>query len=213
MKLTIFGASGAIGRKVTALALGSGDRVTAYVRRAGSLEKNENLSVIVGQLTDQFLIEKAVRDADVVISTLGPEMDISRKNKGTPVGDGHELIVNVMERLGKKRFVTLATPSVHSDDDAGNFSTVVPPLLAKLVLPNAYRDMKKIEKVIKNSTLDWTVVRIINPNLRHRSSCYNVSLGDKPSKIGVSRDNAAAFIYKVAHDNSYIRKMPIVFNE
>ena len=49
--------------------------------------------------------------------------------------------------------------------------------------------MKKIEQLIKKSSLDWTVVRIINPNAKHKNNEYRISLGDKPAKMAVSREN------------------------
>ena len=151
MNMTIFGASGAIGQILTNYALKNGDIVTAYVRRSGSLKQShKNLKIIVGQLTDQPLVAKAVAEADVVISTLGPALDISRKLKGTPIADGHEVIIKTMETLNKKRFITLATPTIRSEEDQNNFSTVVPGLLAKILFPNGYHEMKKIEQLIKS---------------------------------------------------------------
>jgi len=73
--------------------------------------------------------------------------------------------------------------------------------------------MKKIEGLIKASSLDWTVVRIINPNGKHTGKEYGFSFGDKPVKMAVSRENVGAFIYNVVSDRSFIRKMPIVFNK
>jgi putative NADH-flavin reductase len=213
MNITIFGANGAIGRIVTEQALRSGASVTAYVRRADSLgEILERVRAVVGELTDEPLIESAVKDADIVISALGPALDYSRRRRGTPIADGHELIIRAMETFGVKRFITLATPSIRSADDNLQVCTVLPAVTARLLFPNAYRDMKKIQKLILSSSLDWTVVRIINPNVKHTDNRYHVSLGSTPARMGVSRENAAAFIWSAAADGLYIRQMPIVFN-
>lgn len=111
------------------------------------------------------------------------------------------------------RFITLATPTVQSKDDRKNFTTVVPGIMAKILFPNAYREMKKIEQLIKNSELNWTVVRIINPNVKHKNDTYDVSLGDTTAKMAVSRENIGKFMYLVAMQNSYVGQMPIVFNK
>jgi len=214
MNITIFGANGAIGKLVTNHALKNGDTVTAYVRRLESMERSHsNLIIMVGDLSDRSLIEKAVENADVVISTLGPALDTSRKLKGSPIADGHEKIINAMEKLGKKRFITLGTPSIHSEDDRKQFWTVVPGIVAKILFPNGYQEMIKIGQLLKKSSLDWTVVRIIDPNGKHTNNEYGISLGDKPVKMAVSRENVSAFMYRVASDNLYIKKMPIVFNK
>jgi hypothetical protein len=51
---------------------------------------------------------------------------MSRKLRGTPVADGHELIIKAMKKFNKKRLITLATPALQSEDDRKNLSTVVP---------------------------------------------------------------------------------------
>ncbi len=213
MNITIFGANGAIGRIVTGHALDHGDTVTAYVRSANGLDRSRaNFIIMVGDLSNRLLIEKAIENADVVISALGPALDTSRK-KGTPIADGHAVIIHAMERLDKKRFITLATPTVRSDEDRIRISTVLPPIIARVLFPNPYREMKIIEEIVKKSSLEWTVVRMIKPGKKQKDGGYGISLGDMPAKMGVSRENVGAFMYRVASENSYIRKMPIIFNK
>ncbi|URN94859.1 MAG: NAD(P)H-binding protein [Candidatus Pristimantibacillus lignocellulolyticus] len=214
MNITIFGASGAIGQLVTQLALENGDFVTAYIRNPKKYSlKHPNLTLVQGELSNTSTIERAVAEADVVISTLGPASDMSRKLKGTPIADGHELIVRAMRKLDKKRLITLATPALQSDDDKKNISTILPGILAKVFLPNGHAEMKKMEGIIKQSNLDWTVVRIINPNVKHKGQSYDYSFGDKSAKLSVSRENVAKFMYSAARDNQLILKMPIIYNE
>ncbi|WP_308636942.1 NAD(P)-dependent oxidoreductase [Paenibacillus silvisoli] len=214
MNITIFGASGAIGQLVTQLALENGDFVTAYIRNPKKISlKHPNLTLVQGELSNTSTIERAVAEADVVISTLGPASDMSRKLKGTPIADGHELIVRAMKKLDKKRLITLATPALQSDDDKKNISTMLPDVLAKVFLPNGHAEMKKMEGIIKQSNLDWTVVRIINPNVKHKGQSYDYSFGDKSAKLSVSRLNVAKFMYSAARDNQLIRKMPIIYNK
>ncbi|WP_427051440.1 NAD(P)H-binding protein [Paenibacillus sp. TC-CSREp1] len=214
MNITIFGASGAIGQLVTQLALDHGDFVTAYVRNPQKISlKHPNLSLVQGELSNSSTIEKAVDESDVVISTLGPGSDMSRKLKGTPIADGHELIIKAMKKHNKKRFITLATPALQSDDDKKNVSTILPGVLAKVLLPNGYAEMKKMEGMIKKSNLDWTVVRIINPNVKYTGQSYGYYFGDQSAKMSVSRENVAKFMYSAARDNALIRKMPIIYNK
>lgn len=111
MKITVFGASGAIGRLVTKAALERGHSVTAYVRRPDAFQTEvERLTVVLGKLDDQDQMERAIEGADAVISALGPSLNPPRKSTATPIADGHRLIVAAMEKNGVKRLVTLATP-------------------------------------------------------------------------------------------------------
>jgi putative NADH-flavin reductase len=212
MKITLFGATGKIGRLLLDIALQNGDDVTVYVRNPEKLPTHTDLKIVIGELADTELIERAVINTDIVISTLGPVLDTSRTWKGTPIADGHEVIINAMKKHNRKRIISLATPSLKSDDDGFIFSTIVPPKLARLFYPNAYNDMKQIGYHIRQSALDWTVVRIIFLVPDQPSKEYAISLGNTKAGMAVSRGNVAAFIYKVAKENLYIRKMPIVFN-
>lgn len=214
MNITLFGAGGRIGKIIMSRALENGDTVTAYVRRGESLEETHgNLIVMVGELSNRLLIDKAVENADVVISALGPSPDAARRLRETPIAGGHEIIMHSMEKQDKKRFITLATPTVRSDEDRIRFCTVFARVMALLLFPNGYREMKGIGQLIRKSSLEWTVVRIIYPIAKYdKKKEYGVSLGDTPVKIRVSRENVGAFMYRVATEGSYIRKMPIVFN-
>ena len=135
MNITIFGASGKIGAILTNLALDKGETVTAYVRNPGKIKRiHDHLHIVIGDLKNQAQIEKAIGSADVVMSTLGPSLKRSENRNGTPIADGHELIIKAMEKLNKKRFITLATPSFHAKEDRKHIATVFPSLIARMFL-------------------------------------------------------------------------------
>src|SRR6201996_1570737 len=92
MKVTVFGATGQIGRLVVDDLLIGGHGVTAYVRNPGKLgHKDPRLVTISGELSDEARIQQAVRGSDAVISALGPLLRCG--SKGTPVTDGTKNIV------------------------------------------------------------------------------------------------------------------------
>lgn len=214
LNITIFGASGRIGRIVTRYALGHGDMVTAYVRDRDRMDrKHPHLTVITGELWNRDLVEQAIAGADVVVSTLGPDMEMKRTRKGTPIADGHEVILAAMKKYGKKRFVTLGTPTIRAKEDRRNATTLLPGPMARVLYPGAYQDMRRIGQIIAQSDLDWTVVRIIHLTSRHSGRTYGISLGERPAGITVSRENVAIFMYETARKNQFIRRMPIVFDK
>ena len=211
--MAIFGASGRIGRLVVELALSHGDQVTAYGRRRDPAGPQvDNLQWVFGELADAEQIDRAVAGADCVISALGPALDFSRKPKGTPIADGHTAILKAMREHGKRRIVTLATPTVRSREDGRFLATLLPGVLARILFPNACRDILAAGRAVVASDLDWTIVRIIDPNARHDGNGYRISLGDRPAGMAVSRANVAAFLYRVAAEDLHIHQMPIVFN-
>ncbi len=187
--------------------------MTAYARSRTAVKPSEtHVRAVQGELTDMDLLETAITGADAVISTMGPPLSMSRRVAGTPIADGTQRIVHIMERLDAKRLIVIGTPTLRSTQDRPSVSTVVPGLLARILYPTGYREMRKLETVITHSSLDWTVVRFINPNRKDRNSGYGISCGDKPAKLSVSRENVGRFIYVTAKDGLYVHRMPIVFD-
>jgi uncharacterized protein YbjT (DUF2867 family) len=111
MQITVFGASGGIGRHVVDQALADGHDVVAYVRTPDKLGRHTpRLRVVVGELSDTAVIQQAVQGSQAVISALGPSL--KRGATGTPVTDGTNNILKAMQATGVDRFIGLATPSV-----------------------------------------------------------------------------------------------------
>ncbi|BBP89762.1 hypothetical protein BsIDN1_33800 [Bacillus safensis] len=108
--------------------------------------------------------------------------------------------------------ITLATPALQSEDDKKSLSTILPRILPKLFMPNGYAEMKKIGELIKQSNLDWTVVRIINPNIKYKGQSYGYSFGDQPAKMSVSRRMSLNSCMTPLGKSQLIGKMPIVYN-
>ena len=213
MNIIILGANGAIGKLTTERALARGWRVKAYIRRAHALDINHpNLQIVIGNLDDTEKIKQLIRGADVVVSALGPVLAKSRKVTNLPIADAHELIIKLMTELKVKRFITLGTPTIKAKEDRKQLITWLPGSMAKLIFPTGYQEMKRIEKLVKNSSLDWTVVRIINPNVKYAGQGYAITFGDDKGSMGVSKENVANCLVDSVVNQAYIGKMPIVFN-
>jgi uncharacterized protein YbjT (DUF2867 family) len=96
LKVTVFGATGQIGRLVVGDLLAGGHDVTAYVRNPGKLGRSDpRLVTVTGELSDQAGIQQAVRGSDAVISALG--LLLRRGSTGTPLTDGTKNIVAAMQ--------------------------------------------------------------------------------------------------------------------
>ena len=143
MKLTVFGATGGVGREVVNQALDRGDHVTAYVRNPAKLDlTHPNLTVITGELTDGEAVRRAVRGADAVVSALGPSLD--RKAAGMPLVDGTRAIVEAMQAEGVERYIGMATPSLRDPRDTRSLLGLIVPFMGRTFLSRAYRELLAI---------------------------------------------------------------------
>lgn len=208
MKVTVFGASGGIGKFIIKEALEKGYKVNAYVRNNSKLSINhDNLNVIEGELNNYNTILQAIEGSHAVISALGPSLKMNAK--GFPILEAHKNIVKAMQNLNITRFITLATPSVKFEKDSKSLATIIPIVAAKIGLPRAYKEIVGIGDVVKDSNLNWTIVRIIAP-VDDNTGVAKVSFGDTKIKFKISREEIAKFMLEQLEDSKYIKSMPII---
>lgn len=210
MKIAVFGASGAIGQLLVTKALKDGYEVIAYVRNPKKLTfTHSNLTVVKGELHEYDKIRKTIKEADTVVSTLGPSME--RNVTGTPVLDGHINIIKAMYQEDKTRFITLGTPSIKFKKDIKSTTTVLSVLMGKIFIPKrGLAEMRGLGDAVRYSDLDWTLVRILAPVDDEMPNHVTVTFGDKKVKWKLSRKNIAAFMLDQVKDNTYIKSMPII---
>ncbi|MGE5134936.1 MAG: NAD(P)-dependent oxidoreductase [Gemmatimonadota bacterium] len=167
MKVTIFAATGGIGRELLEQALVDGHDVTAAVRRPGQVSADVRTVAADLAAPDQAQLESAVAGADAVLSGLGPR---SAADRGI-TSRGTRAIVSAMQAAGARRLLvvsaapigTVASPSRpkpprHDPGDGIVMRTLLNPMI-KVVLRQHYADLALMEDTVAGSGLDWTIVR------------------------------------------------------
>jgi putative NADH-flavin reductase len=212
MKLTVFGATGGVGRQVVTQALDAGHEVRAYVRNAAKLDlTHANLTVITDELTDRDVVQRAVSGADAVISALGPSLD--RKATGTPLVDGTRTIVDAMLAEGVERYIGMATPSLRDPCDTGSLLGRLVPFMGRTFLSRAYRELLAMSEIIANSPLDWTIARFTQPTDRTGTGSIRAGfLGRDRIRAGITRADIATFLLEQTTDSRFHRAAPAISN-
>jgi putative NADH-flavin reductase len=210
MKLTVFGATGGVGRHVVTGALNRGDHVTAYVRNPTKLDiSHQNLTVVAGELTDRDSVAHAVRSADAVISALGPSLD--RKATGMPLVDGTRTIVEAMETNGVERYIGVATPSLRDPRDTRSLLGLVVPFMGRTFLKRAYHELLKISEIVTASSLNWTIARFTQPKDGERTGTVRAGfLGQAKIGAAITRADIAGFLIDQTADTRFQRAAPDV---
>src|SRR2546423_12063512 len=73
MKLVVFGATGNVGQRVVAEAVGRGHEVIGVVRDPGAVQSpNERVNLVKGDATKADDVARVVRCADAVVSAISP---------------------------------------------------------------------------------------------------------------------------------------------
>jgi putative NADH-flavin reductase len=205
MKLLIFGSTGSIGRQLVEQALAQGHTVTAFVRNPAKLDiEHPNLKIVRGDVMDFDAVEKAVQGQDAVLCSLGS----GKNTKGTIRSEGTRQIIQAMEKAGVRRFI--CQTSLGIGDSQGNLNFFWKYIMFGFLLRQVFADHVIQENYVKQSRLDWTIVRPSAFTDGNRTGEYRHGFpgNDKTTKLEISRADVADFMLKQLTDNTYLHKTP-----
>ncbi len=207
MKLAVFGATGRTGKPLVAAALERGHEVRALARDPAKLDvSQENLLVIHGDALNAADVAETVAGCDAVLSVLG-------QTKGSPKDlqtTATRHIVAAMKTHGVTRVISLTGAGVRDPNDAPKFIDRVFGLLLATVARSVIRDADAHAEVLRQSGLEWTLVR--GPRLTEgpRTGSYKVGYVGKDSGTQASRADVADFMLSQLDDDTWVRKAPMV---
>jgi uncharacterized protein YbjT (DUF2867 family) len=191
MKVTVFGATGGIGREIVRQALDVGHKVTAVVRDPARLGiSGPGLEVVtVPGLTDPEPLRPALEGSDAALSGVGP-----RARKDGPVAStATRGILAAMRASGISRFVAVSAVPVGPVPEGESWVNrrLLLPFISAL-LRDVYADLTVMEQEIADSGVDWTVVR--PPKLTDKALTRryrSVVGGNVPRGYAISRADVA----------------------
>jgi putative NADH-flavin reductase len=173
VKLTIIAATGGVGRQLMAQALDAGHDVTAVARNPAKLRAEPLASGAARIVTADLaapspqVLESAVAGADAVLSALGPH---NNADAGI-AAPGTSAIVAAMRATGVRRIVAISAAPVGTvpspgrpqpprhDPGDGFVMRHILVRIAKTLFGKVYDDLARMEDVLRESGLDWTVLR------------------------------------------------------
>lgn len=205
MNLLIFGATGSIGGELVKQALEQGHAVTAFARNLAKLDiQHQNLKLFQGDVTDITAVEKAVQGQDAVLCSLGS----GTQTKGTVRSEGTRNIIQAMEKVGVRRFICQTTLGI--GESQGNLNFFWKYVMFGFLLRQVFADHVKQEEYVKQSHLDWTIVRPSAFVDGNHTGVYRHGFPgtDKTTKLVISRADVADFMLRQLTDNSYLHKTP-----
>jgi hypothetical protein len=210
--VTVFGGTGKIGQHVVRRLLDDGHHVTALVRSPEKLEiTDDDLDVIVAELSDTAAIRKAVDGADAVISALGPQIDPFLRSG--PLTEATRTIVAAMHDFGVRRLIALATVSVPDPRDRPTLLDRLVPVGIGLLIPGALREVQGISEVVTTSDLDWTLARITAPiDIPTNGTLRAGFLGRDGVGAPMARTDVAAFLVDQLVDDRFVGAAPAISN-
>jgi uncharacterized protein YbjT (DUF2867 family) len=202
MKLLVIGATGPTGREVVRQAVAAGHAVTAAARNPATAGFDAPVSVVRADVTDRASLDAAVIGQDAVVSVVGTKL--SRKPT-TMLSEGTRHLAAAMRSAGVLRLVCVT--GIGAGDSRGHGGFVYNWIVQPLLLNEIYKDKTRQEQVVRESALDWTIVRpatLSNGPVTDRVRAIENLAGVQASKV--SRADVAAWIVRTIDDVATLRK-------
>lgn len=204
MKIAVIAANGRTGKVFVEKALLPGHSVNAGVYHTNNLTENGRLTVMDCDANNAKDLAKLISGQDAVVSFIGhvkgSSADVQTK--------AMEALVKVMHQQGIRRIVSLTGTGVRYPGDKITLIDRILNIAIGIIDPARVSDGRNHVKVLENSNLDWTVIRVLK--LQNTQS-GNFELREHgPTKPYVSRQETAEAVLQVLSENTFVRKAPII---
>ncbi len=224
MKLTIFAATGGIGRQLFEQAVASGHEVTAVARNPKDLPIAAGTRTVAADLSspDLAVLASAVDGADAVLSGLGP------RNPRTDAGitsRGTKAIIQAMQSTGARRLMVVSAAPIGTVPSPGNpnppkhdpgdgfFMRHLGARFARTMFAAHYADLAIMEDLVRDSGLDWTISRPPQLTDKPRTGVYRTAYGQNiRGGTKVSRADVAHHMLRMINQGAAVKQTVAVAN-
>ncbi|MET9111501.1 NAD(P)-dependent oxidoreductase [Streptomyces zhihengii] len=182
MELTVFGATGGIGREIVRQALDAGHGVTAVVRDPARLDAGgPRLKVFPADLTDPDALRPAVAGRDAVLSGLGAR----RKADAGVAARLTRVVLAAMEAEEVRRLLVVSAAPLGAPAGRDPLPDRAMTALVGALLKDVYTDLRAMEEALARSAADWTAVRPPRLVDRPLTGRYRTAVGANPRSARV----------------------------
>ncbi|MCK1382717.1 SDR family oxidoreductase [Bradyrhizobium sp. 21] len=205
--ILVLGATGPTGRLIVSQAVARGYDVTVLVRSAGKASNLKGAKLVIGDARDETALRQALKGRDAVVSALGTPASPFREV--TLLSAASRALVSAMKAEQVSRLVCIT--GMGAGDSAGHGGFLFDKLIFPLLLRKVYADKNRQEAVVRDSGLDWVLVR---PSV----------LNDKPGRGAVkaltdlagfhggtiSRKDVARFVLDQVRADTWLHRSPLI---
>ncbi len=197
-KIIIFGSTGTVGKHLVEQALEQGHLVTAFTRNKTKLEtKHQNLTIVEGDVLNSTHVKNAIEGHDTVMCTLGAG------RKGVIRSLGTLNIIKGMQATGVKKLICQST--LGAGDSVNNLNFFWKRIMFGWFLKEAYEDHQLQEKHVRESNLDWTIIRpaAFTDGPKTGKYKHGFNTNDKSISLKIARADVADFMLKQLSNTNY----------
>jgi len=203
VNIAIFGATGRTGRHLVDQALAAGHRVTALVRTPASLPlAHDRLRIVPGDVRDPATVAGVIAGQDVVLSALGP----NQHGAVSLCGDAMAAILPAMAVHGVRRLIALSAYGAADSPDRNLYNRML-----WLMQKEKMVDKERMEARIRQSDVDWTIVRSAALSNGSHTGHYRLGTDLRITITSrISRADLADGMLRQIADATYVRQAPVI---
>ncbi|WP_067452415.1 NAD(P)-dependent oxidoreductase [Actinomadura macra] len=161
MRLTVFGATGSTGGPFVRQALEAGHEVTAVVRGEPTalIDRMQGTPgqflAVRADLMNPVEIEPYICGRDAVVSILGS----AGRGPSTVRERGARSVTAAMSKTEVRRLVIVSVSAAYTEVKDDPFARFVVKPLVRRILKHPFTDARAMERVVRDTDLDWTIIR------------------------------------------------------
>ena len=204
MKIAILGGTRGIGRELVRRAAESGHQVTVLARDPSRFDAAaQGLRVVKGDACDREAVAKLVADQDAICSCLG--VPPSRKRVGVFSESTSHILNQIPNDHGPR---ILAITGVGAGDSRGHGGFFNDKIIFPLLLKQTYEDKNRQEQLLRDSKVNWTIIRPGALTNGPRAGKYQILEDLTGVTLGkISRADVADFMVSELEQPKYERRV------
>jgi len=206
-KIAVLGGTGKAGKYLVRELIRQGYIVKALARDPRKIELSDtSIEVIQGNARNYESILSLLLECDAVISTLGSS---GNEPDTCSIAVGH--IIKAMQVLNMHRYIEVAGLAINTPEDKKGLLTKSLVTIMRWFASAAIDDRQKDYELLKNSNIQWTIVRCPMIKLTELTRNVNTSLTDSAGNQ-ISATSLARFIIDQLNNEEFICKAPFISN-
>jgi uncharacterized protein YbjT (DUF2867 family) len=199
VRVVVLGAGGQLGREVVRALDAHGYGVIAAVRRPPPSPLGAAVEIRLTDAAKKSEIRTALKGCDAVVNAIGAGTLRRNDVESTTT----TAAVAAAQDVGVSRYIAMSAGMVALDWFFFKY------LLHPLIFRNIVAEHRRVEEIVRGSTLNWTIVR--PPKLTNGPPMgYVASLEPQPKLFNATRADVAAFIADELQNNTYVGRAVFV---
>ncbi len=210
MKITLFGATGLLGRELLSQCLEAGHEVSVLLRTPEKLPAalRARVKVVEGNGLDAAAVERALSgETEAILFAIG----VDARSPEHLCTDVTRHILAAMRKHGIRRLVWCGGGNTVGDEDVVSLGSSFVLLFSRLFMGLRHRDkLEQIALLEESSDIDWIGIRPLQMRKGGKRGGYRVGFDRYSGLSKITAGDCANEMIRMLEDNTWLHKAPVI---